>query len=148
MPRTASTVLALAVFVTVGVVLLGPAAGVVNDNTGVQTVENETVYADYDDPVDLRGYSVQPDSETVWGYNDTAASYEQATSPDDYTVNDNAGTIEFNSSSTLIDSGEEVKVSYDYEAAGSIASLILGFVPLAIGLLLFVGVANRVTGML
>lgn len=146
--RTASIVLGLAVFAAVGVILLGPVAEVTQSNTGVQTVTNETVYANYNQSVDLRGYDIQPNTETVWGLNETSGTYEQATSGTDYTLNDGAGTIEFNSSSTLIDSGEEVKVSYDYEAAGALPSLVIGFIPLAIGLLLFVGISSRVTGML
>lgn len=146
--RAASVVLALAVFVTVGVVLLGPVAGVVQDNTGTVTVTNETVHADYNKSVDLRGYAIEQNSETVWGYNDTADSWEQATAPDDYSMNYDAGSIDFNESSSLIDDGEEVQVTYDYQAADELTTLIVGFVPLAIGLLLFVGVARRVTGML
>lgn len=145
--QTASVVLALAIFAAVGVILLGPVAGVVHDNTGTQTVTNETVYANYNHTVDLRGYDIQG-SATVWGYNDTSSSYEQATSPADYTLHKGPGTLSFNSSSALIQSGEKVKVTYDYKAAGTITSLVIGFIPLAVGLLIFVGVARSVTGLL
>lgn len=146
--RTASVVLALAVFAAVGVILLGPVAGVVADNTGVQEVTNETVNADYDQSVDLRGYDIDENSETVWRLNNTSGDYEEATSGTDYEMNYDAGTIEFNDSSTLIDDGEEVKVSYDYRAADQLTTLIVGFIPLAVGLLIFVGVAKRTTEML
>lgn len=146
--RTAKLVVGLAVFVAVGVILLGPVTNVVDGNTGTVSVTNETVYADFNNSVDLKGYDIDPGSETVWAYNDSSSSYEQATSPDDYTLNEDAGTIEFNSSSTLVDSDEKVKVSYDYEASGDLATLVIGFTPLAIGLLLFAKVANTATGMM
>jgi len=144
----AGMVLGLAIFAAVGVILLGPVAGVVDQNTGDQTVTNETVHADYDQSVDLRGYDLVANSETVWGYNDTSGSYEQATSPDDYTLNDAGGDLSFNSSSSLIEDGEEVKVSYDYQASDTLTTLVVGFIPLGVGLLIFVGVAKRVTGAL
>ena len=146
--RTASLVLALAIFAAVGVILLGPVSGVVADNTGTQTVTNETAYADYNQTVDLRGYDVDENSETVWGFNDTSGSYEQAVSGTDYSMNYGEGSIDFIDSSTLIEDNEEVKVSYDYRAADPLTTLIIGFVPLGVGLLIFVVVAQKTTEVL
>lgn len=148
MGGVAAMVLGLAIFAAVGVILLGPVAGVVDQNTGSQTVTNETVYADYNESVDLRGYNIDENSETVWGYNDTSGAYEQAVSGTDYTMDYGAGEVDFDSSSSLIDDNEEVKVSYDYQASNTLTTLVIGFIPLAIGLLIFVGIANRVTGAL
>lgn len=146
--RVAGMVLGLAIFAAVGVIMIGPVSSVVADNTGTTTVTNETVNADFTETVDLRGYDIDQGTETVYGFNDTAGAYEVASSPGDYTINYDAGKLDVNSSSTLIQDGEEVKVSYDYQAAGTIATLVIGFVPLALGLLIFVGIANRVTGAL
>lgn len=146
--RTATLVLGLAVFAAVGVILLGPVSGVVQINTGTTSLTNETVNADYNDSVALQGYDVDQSSVTVWGLNDSSGNYEQASSPGDYSLNADAGSLDFNSSSTLIQDGESVKVSYDYQASGPLVALIIGFVPLAVALLIFVGIATKVTGML
>lgn len=146
--RSAQVVLALAVFTAVGVILLGPVAAVTDQSTGSQTVTNETVVANHDTAVDLRGYDIDENSETVWGFNDTSGAYEQASSPGDYSIDYNSGELTVNSSSTLIQDGEEVKVSYTYQAAGQLATLVIGFIPLGVGLLIFVGIANRVMGFL
>lgn len=144
MARIANVVLALAVFAAVGVILLNPVAGIVDGTTGTQSVTNETVTADYNSSSDLEGYDINTGTVTVYGFNDSSSSYEVAESSGNYTVLEGPGEIEFNSSSTLIDEGEEVKVSYEYTAAGSIATLVIGFIPVAIGLLVFVGLANGV----
>lgn len=146
--RAAQVVLALAVFSAVGVIMLGPVASVVDANTGTQTITNETVVADYNQSIDLQGYDIDSASETVWGLNDSSGNYEQASSPGDYTLDEGSGEVSFNSSSTLIQEGEEVKVSYTYQAAGPLASLVIGFITLGLGLLIFVGIANRVQGFL
>jgi len=146
--RVAGMVLGLAIFAAVGVIMIGPVSSVVADNTGTTTVTNETVNADYNETVDLRGYDIDENSETVYGFNDTSGSYEVASSPGDYSMVYDSGGIDVNSSSSLIEDGEEVKVSYDYQASGTLATLVIGFIPLAVGLLIFVGVAQRVTGVL
>lgn len=138
----------LAVFATVGVVLLGPVSGVVAQNTGTTSVTNETVYADYNESSDLRGYDINPGSETVYALNDSSGNYVVASASGNYTLHEGTGAISFNSSSSLIQSGEKVKVSYDYQAAGDLTTLILGFAPLGVALVIFIGVARNVTGML
>lgn len=143
--QVAAMVLGLAIFAAVGVIMIGPVSSVVSDNTGTTAVTNETIYADYNESADLRGYNIDENSETVWGYNDTSGAYEKATSGTDYTMNYDAGSIDIESSSSLIDDGEEVKVSYDYQASDPLTTLVVGFIPLAVGLLIFVGVAQRVT---
>lgn len=146
--RVAGMVLGLAIFAAVGVIMIGPVSTVVADNTGTTTVTNETVNADYNESVDLRGYDIDQGTVTVYGFNDTSGAYEVASSPGDYSLNTDPGELDVNASSTLIQDGEEVKVSYDYQAAGTIATLVIGFVPLALGLLIFVGISQRVTGAL
>lgn len=146
--RTAQVVLALAIFATVGVIMIGPVVGVVNQNTGDTSITNETVTADYNETADLQGYNIDPATETVYGLNDTSGQYEVASEPGDYTLLEDPGELEFNSSSTLIQEGEQVKVSYTYQASDDLTTLVIGFVPLAIGLLIFVVVAQRAGSML
>lgn len=140
---TAKVVLSLAVMAAIGVLMISPVSTVVADNTGTQSVVNETHAVDFNQTIDLRGYDVDPGSETVYGYNETAGSYEEAPASD-YTFHDSSGTLDLNSSSTLFDEGEDVKVSYDYQAADATTTLVVGFIPLGVGLLIFVGVAKGV----
>lgn len=141
--QTAKTVLALGVFAAVAVILLNPIISTVNGHTGVQSIENETVAAQFDESVDLQGYDIDNSSETVWAYNDTSGSYEQATEGTDYKLNPGPGTIELYNTS-LVDSGEDVKVSYDYQATGDLAALVLGFLPIGVALFIFVNISNAV----
>lgn len=149
MPKgTAKVVLTLAVFAAVAVILLNPIITTVNANTGTQSITNESVTADFNEKIELTGYDIDPNSETVWGYNETSGNYEQA-SADAYTLYEQQGAITFNNSSTtLIDSGETVKVSYDYQASSELTSLILGFIPVMVGVLIFVPIATRVQEMM
>jgi len=135
----------LTVVVAVGMVLMTPIVDTVNNNTGQQTVTNETVNATYDERLELQGYEIAEGSETVYGYNESADSYEVAPESD-YTMHYESGGITLNSSSTLIDEGETVKVTYDYQATSELTSLVLGFIPVMIGVLLLVVVASRVEG--
>ena len=144
---TAKVVLMLSVFAVVGVIMLNPVTTTVNGNTGQQSVTNETHAVDFDEALELRGYDIDPASETVYGYNQTSGSYEVA--PDsDYTLADNSGELTLESSSSLFDEGEDVKVSYDYQASDDLTTLVVGFIPLGVGLMIFVGIASRVEGML
>ena len=143
---SAKVVVALAVFAVVGVIMLSPVSTTVNSNTGAQAVTNETHAVDFDNTIDLRGYNVDPASETVYGFNQTSGDYEVA--PDsDYTFTDSSGELELNSSSTLFDEGEDVKVSYDYQASDSLTTTVVGFIPLGVGILIFMGIASRVEEM-
>jgi len=146
--NVARNVLAVALFAAVAVVMLSPAASVVHSNSGTQHVGNESVTASYNTSLDLTGYDITNSTVTVYGYNQTSGSYEQASHPDDYTVHTKNGSISFNSSSSLIDSGETVKVSYNYQATGTTTTLVEGFLPLMLGLVILVGVARGVMGLM
>jgi len=135
----AALVLGFALAATFGVIFLSPVVGAVNDNTGTQSVVNETVTANTGTYVDLGGYDINSGSETVYGFNDTSGSYEVASSPGDYEMDYDSGAIKANSSSTLINDSEDIKVSYDYQAAGPLATTVIEFVPVMMGtLILFV----------
>lgn len=148
MPKAAKIVLSLALFAAIGVIFLGPIITTVNGNTGTQAVTNETFVADSGNYTDLQGYDINENSETVYGYNESSGSFEVASEGSDYEMDYEAGRIKPNSSSTLIDDGEDVKVTYDYQATSGITTLIIGFIPVGVGLFIFVGVANRVQGMM
>jgi hypothetical protein len=131
----------LMVGVLIASVLFLPLVTTVNGNTGTQSVTNETVTVSTDEYTDLDGYDIDESSVVVYGYNDTSDSYEQAASGD-YDLNPEPGEIKANSSSTLIDDGEDVKVSYDYQATGGLATTVLVLVPL-FGAVAIVGVLGQ-----
>lgn len=146
--NTTKLVVAVTVAVVVGMMFLQPVITSVNDNTGSQTVTNETVNADVGAYVDLGGFNIDSGSETVWGLNDTSGDYEQATAGTDYEIDNGGGELKVLNSSSLIQDGEEVKVSYDYQASGQTTALLAGFVPIMLVLLLFVITAMKVTDIL
>lgn len=142
--RAARVTLAMAVFVAVGMVFLGPVNAAVSDNTGTQSVTNETVEVSFGDYTDLGGYDVDQSSVTVYGYNESAGNYEVATEGTDYEFRYAGGAIKA-LNSTLVDSGEQLQVTYDYQASGALATTVITFIPVVFGVLLFVGVAQRTT---
>lgn len=141
--QPAKLVIALAVFAAIGVIFLGPVADTVASSTGTQTVTNETVTAAYNQTFDLQGYDVNAGSETVYAPN-ASGTYVVAAEAGNYTFYDAPGEIEFNSSSSLIQEGDEVRVSYTYVASDATTTLVVGFIPLGLGLLIFVGIARNV----
>jgi hypothetical protein len=142
-PTTGVAVVGVIIAAVVAILFLPVAVDAVNNSTGLQSVGNESVNSDYDTHVDLQGYDIDENSETVYGYNDTSGSWEVAPGSD-YEMDYDAGSINISSSSTLIQDGEEVRVSYDYQAAGTTTTLIAGFIPLMIGVLVFVTLAKGV----
>lgn len=139
--RVAKMALALAVFAAVGMVFFAPLNSAVQDNTGTQTVTNETFAVAFNDSYDLQGYDVD-DSETVWAYNQTSGSFEQATEGTDYEFDYDAGEITPLNTS-LVDSGEDMKVTYDYQASGTLATTVILFIPVMFGVLIFTKIAMQ-----
>lgn len=139
--RAAKVTLAMAVFVAVGMVFFGPLNTAVADNTGTQNVTNETFTVEFNESYDLQGYNVD-DTETVWAYNQTSGNFEQATEGTDYEFDYDAGEITPLNSS-LVDSGEDMKVTYDYQAAGALATTVIAFIPVMFGVLIFTKVALK-----
>lgn len=146
--KVASLVIMTTVAVVVGMLFLQPVITSANDHTGSQDVTNESVTANVDEYVALNGYNIDENSETVYGYNETADAYEEAVSGTDYDINYDSGSIQALNGSSLIDDGETVKVSYTYQASGATTALVAGFVPIMIVLLLFVTTAMSVTDIL
>jgi len=144
--NTGKVVLTLGVFAAIGVILLTPVVTAVNSNTGTVSVTDENVTAQTGERVDLRGYDIDPATVTVEAYNDTSGSWETTT---EYTLYEQPGEIQFDvTNSTLIQDGETVRVDYDYQATGELTALVAGFVPVGVGLFIFVGIARRVEGMM
>lgn len=146
MART-SLIVGTVVAVILGAVLMPAAVEAVNNSTGEQTVTNETVTAQSGEYVDLDGYSIVSNSETVYWYNSTSDSYETVSSGSDYEMNYDPGEIKALSGSSVISDGDKLRVSYDYEASGSTTTFVAGFIPLILALLLFSYVAFRLQDM-
>lgn len=144
MPSKATVIVGFAVAAAIGVIFMSPVVSAVNQNTGVQSVTNETVTADYNASADLAGYDVDAGSVTVYGLNETSGHYETATEPDDYELRAGPGEVDFNESSTLINEGEDVRVTYDYTATSGTTTLIIGFIPVMLGTLILTVIARGV----
>lgn len=144
--RTARIVMALGVFAAIGVIMLSPIVTTVDSNTGTVTVTDENVTAQTGERADLGGYDIDPATVTVEAYNDSSSSWETTT---EYTLYEQPGEIEFDvTNSTLIDDGETVRVDYDYQATGELTALVAGFIPVGVGLFIFVAIATRVEKMM
>lgn len=141
--KIGAVVMATTLFAVIGMLFMTPVVDAVNDSTGTQSVTNETITASTGDAVELTGYDLEDGTVTVYGYNDTTDSYETATEGTDYEVDLDSGSVTALEGSSLIDDAEDVKVTYDYQATGTTTTLLAGFVPLMILLLIFVVVAQR-----
>lgn len=137
----------LFVAVVIAAALFGPFANVVNDSTGSQTVDNATVAVDFNESVDLDGYQIDENSETVEWYNSTSGQWETATSPDDYSMNYEPGTIDFNSSSTNFNDGDDARVSYTYQATTGTTTTIAEQLPMFFALLVLGVIAGKLMKM-
>lgn len=144
----ARLVIALSLAAVVGMVLFVPLVDVVNGSTGDQTITNETVTAQSGEYVDLEGYSIEDGSETVYGFNDTSGSYEVASEGADYELALENGSLKALSGSSLIDDGEDVKVTYTYESTGSTTTLVSGFLPVMVAVLVFARLATGAQDMM
>lgn len=144
--KQTQTVVMLGLFAAIGVIGLSVVAPVVAQNTGTVSITNETVTATSGEYSSLQGYDIDPATAVVYGHNDTSGSYETTT---EYTLNEGAGEIQFDiQNSTLIEDGEDVKVTYDYQATDSLTGLVAGYLPLGIGLLVMVTIATRIEGLM
>jgi len=122
--------------VVIAVVLLGPFVSTISENSGTQAVTNESVTATTGEYVDVDGYDVDGSTVVVYGYNDSSGSFEQAVEGTDYEFNDGPGEVKALNGSTLIDDGEEIKVTYDYAATSGTVTTILDLLPLLVGVLI------------
>jgi len=138
--KQAQLVVGLALAAAVAIIGLAVAAPVVTSSTGTVSVTNETVTAS-SETIDLNGYNIDPATVVVYGYNDSSGSYETT---NDYTLSERPGEIQVDpANSTLIDDGETVKITYDYQATDGITSLVTGYLPLGLGLVALVVLSSR-----
>ena len=142
-----SKIVALMIGVLIASVLFLPLFDTVNANSGVQTVNNSTVTVQNDTYTDLSGYEVDRSTVVVYGYNETSGNYVQATS-DDYDLNPTPGEIKANNSSTLIQDGEEIKVTYDYAATSPLTTTVVTLVPLFAAVAIVAVLGIRIQGMM
>lgn len=138
-------IVSVALALAIASILLGPIVTAVSSNTGTQTVTNETVTANVGNYTDLDGFKLVQGSATVYGYNQTSGSYEVATAGTDYELDTKAGRLKALSGSSLIDDGETVKVSYDYEATTGTTTKIIQYGPTFVVLLMLTTVGAKVT---
>lgn len=124
--------------------LFVPISDAVTNNTGTVSVTNETVTADVGNPVQLEGYNLDNSTVVVYEYNDTRGAYDQATAGADYDIGVQNGSITVLGTSDDIQGGEDVKVTYDYQATDSTTETVAGLIPLLTALLILVVIANKV----
>lgn len=135
----------LMIALTIAITLFGPINAAVVDNTGEQTVTNESVTADLDNYVGLDSYSIKDGSETV--LYDNGTDWVEATSGTDYEMAYDNGSIKALSTGSISD-GQELKVSYDYEATSGTTTTVTNLVPLFVALLVLGVMGARATEML
>lgn len=137
--------IAAVIGVTVGIGVVGD---VVSSNTGTQSVVNETVTGSAaDDTVyDLDGFDLQS-GETVRAENGTEGSYQEVPSSQ-YSIDAGEGSINLTDvgGSNVVQSGDEVLITYDYTATDSTATTILELLTLFIALIILVAIASPLMG--
>lgn len=143
-PRKVAAVL---VALTIAASLFGPVASAVNESTGVQSVDNETVTADVGNWAELDGYDVDSSSVTVEWYNSTSSSYETVSSGTDYELNASDGSIKALSGGDIGD-GDELRVTYNYSATSGTTTTVGNLVPLFMALLIIGVLAARIQEMM
>jgi len=132
-------IVALAMVVVLGMVALTPVVSAINDNTGKVSVSNDTVQADHGNWTDLEGFDLDKSTLSVEDTSGTTTYSEGS----DYEVAVANGSIKALSSGTISD-GETLNATYDYQATAGSTTTLLGFIPVMVGLLMFVAVANGV----
>jgi len=126
------------VMLAIAVTLIAPFSTVIADNTG-SVAGNDSVSAEIGTYQDLEGYNI--DSGSFSAELDDGSSLSEGT---DYELNSSAGTVKFLSAGAVSE-GDTVNTSYQYDATDGTTSTITGLLPLLIGLLVLVPIANEVT---
>jgi len=135
----AGLVIGIVLAVTIGIVVMQPVVGAVNDNSGTVSVNNETASLPHGEWVDLAGYDLVDGSVNVESLDGTTTFSEGS----DYELALENGSIKALSSGTITD-GQTVNVTYQYQATSGPATTVIGFIPVMFGLLLFVGASKGV----
>lgn len=127
--------------VTIGAILFIPFASTISENTG-EVSETENVTADLGNYVDLGGY------ELVSGSVDVSNASGNSISDTEYEVNQTEGSLKIDSGTTAVSDGEELNVTYDYQATDTQTTQVATLLPLLLGLLLLVAMAGRIMDMM
>lgn len=117
-------VISVAITLVVVAALFGPFVSAVSDNTGTQSVTNETVTASTGDYVNLDGFDIEGTSVVVYN-----ASDDVMTEGTDYEVNTDNGSVLALSGGDIGD-GTDIKVSYDYAQTSDVATTVADLIPL------------------
>lgn len=133
----------LVVAITIGAVFFVPVVDVIDGSTGEVQVENETVTtnASFSETYELSGDNITAGSETVEVY--SSGSWTTLTAGTDYALNEAEGTLQF-SDTTDVSAGDEIRASFTYQATDGIVTSIAGLLPVFLGLLLLVPMANKI----
>jgi len=147
MPKTSNMIVGLMIGLTIAATLFTPISDAVTGNTGVQTVENESVTASNTTYVDMQGFEIKENSETVDWYNSTSGSYETVTEGTDYDMAYENGSIIALDGGTISD-GDDLRVTYDYQATDDSTTTVTTLVPLFVALLMLGVIASKIQGAL
>lgn len=133
----------LVIAITIGAVFFVPVVDVINNTTGEVEIENETVTtnASFSETYELRGDNITAGSETI-EVND-GGTWTTLSAGTDYALNEEAGTIQF-SDTTDVSAGDEIRASFRYQATSGIVTSIADLLPVFLGLLLLVPMANKI----
>ena len=137
-PRNAAV---LAVALVIAVSLLSPINSAVMDNSGEVEVDEESFTAEVGEWQSLDGTSLVEGSEEVEYYDDGTDTWETATEGTDYEINYDNGSVQFLDAGDVSE-GDDVRVSYTYEATDDMTTTIVQLIPLFVGLLLLVSIAR------
>lgn len=134
--------------ITIAIVILVTMIGVVIPlvaaNSGTVTVTNETVTSslEYNTTYELEGFEVVSGSETVYVENGSAGSFETLASSE-YTVDEGPGTLNVTGQSGS-SAGDEVLITYDYEATDSTTQTVVDLLALFLALLGLVALSRPI----
>ena len=138
---SARNIAVLAVALVIGVTLLSPINSAVIDNTGEVDVDDESLTAEIGEWQSLAQSNLVEDSETVEYYDNDTDEWVTATEGTDYEINYEDGSVQFLEDGAVSE-GDDVRVSYTYEATDNMTTTVLNLIPLFVALFLLVALAR------
>jgi len=134
----------LVIALTIGAVFFIPVVDIINSNSGTQTINDSVVTdnASFTETYNLEGYDIVAGSETIEANDGTG--WVTLTSGTDYVLTDGSAELELNDTAN-VNSGDEIRATYDYAATGGMVTSITGLLPVFLALILLVPMANRVS---
>jgi len=137
---TGGAVAGTLIAITIVAVLVGPLASSVVGNSGVVGVQ-ENVSADPGTIQDLEGYDITSNFSADNG----GTSLSEGS---DYELYEENGSIKFLTGSANVAGGDDVGLTYEYNATDGITATIADLIPLFAGLLILGTVAVRIRQMM